>query len=397
MDNHVTTEAHDEMTTTDMEQPAVALPEPSATPQDSVLLAEETPAPIIPLPEAALAEIPAAPLAVEAPAPLVMEVEQPAVVLPEQAQPSVALPEPSATPQDSAPLVEAPKPVRPPLDPAVVAARDAARKAAEAKWARLAGAKDSGETIHGKVKSEIKGGLLLDVEGYRAFLPASQTRVKKGEPLATLVNAEIPLKVLDVDDKRKRLVVSHRRAVEQERRASRAALLAELKIGLERQATVVRLADFGVFVDLGGIDALVPIGELAFERLEKPTDAVNVGDSFMVKILRIDEGGKKIAASRKAALADPWRDHANLLKTGNTVEGKVIAKEPRLTIEIAPGVSGTISDREADPNEYEIGESVEVTVRGVDYRNRRIRLGTMHSAQTFSSTSFAPLGKELGN
>jgi small subunit ribosomal protein S1 len=385
MDNHVTTEAHDEMTTTEIEiqaaanepqaeveQHPVALPEPSATPQDS--------APIVPLHEAPLAEIPAAPLAVEAPLPIVAET-----------------PQDSATAAEPVVQAEAPKPVKPPVDPAVLAARDAARKAAEAKWARLAGAKDSGETVHGKVKSEIKGGLLLDVEGYRAFLPASQTRVKKGEPLGTLVNAEVPLKVLDVDDKRKRLVVSHRRAVEQERRASRAALLAELKIGLERPATVVRLADFGAFVDLGGIDALVPIGELAFERLEKPSDAVNVGDSFTVKILRIDEGGKKIAASRKASLADPWRDHADILKTGNVVEGKVIAKEPRLTIEIAPGVSGTISDREADPNEYEIGESVEVTVRGVDYRNRRIRLGTMHSAQTFSSTSFAPLGKELGN
>ena len=366
MDNHVTTEAHEQMTTTEleMEQHPVAPPEPAAAPQDS--------AAIVPQPEAPLAEIPAAPLATEAPAPLVTEA------------------------QEQAPATAVPKP-KPPIDPAVLAARDAARKAAEAKWARLAGAKDSGETVHGKVKSEIKGGLLLDVEGYRAFLPASQTRVKKGDPLSTLVNTEVPLKVLDVDDKRKRLVVSHRRAVEQERRASRAALLAELKIGLERPATVVRLADFGAFVDLGGIDALVPIGELAFERLEKPSDAVNVGDSFTVKILRIDEGGKKIAASRKASLADPWRDHADILKTGNVVEGKVIAKEPRLTIEIAPGVSGTISDREADPNEYEIGESVEVTVRGVDYRNRRIRLGTMHSAQTFSSTSFAPLGKELGN
>lgn len=323
----------------------------------------ETPAAIVPQAEAPLAEIPAAPLATEAPAP----------------------------------VAQAPKAEKPPVDPAIQAARDAARKAAEAKWNRLASAKDSGETIHGKVKSEIKGGLLLDVEGYRAFLPASQTRVKKGEPLGTLVNTEVPLKVLDVDQKRKRLVVSHRRAVEQERRATRSALLSELKIGQERDATVVRIADFGAFVDLGGLDALVPIGELAFERLEKPTDAVSVGDTFPVKILRIDENGKKIAASRKASLQDPWRDHADILKTGTVVEGKVSAKEPRLTVEIAPGVAGTISDREADPNEYEIGEAVEVTVRSVDYRNRRIRLSTMHSAQTFSSTSFAPLGKELGN
>ncbi len=270
------------------------------------------------------------------------------------------------------------------------------RKRAQETWARISGAKDTSETIAAKVKSEIKGGLLLDVEGYRAFLPASQSRVPKGESLASLVGKEIPVKVIDVDQKRKRLVVSHRRAAEQERRAARQSLLASLRVGEERTATVVRIADFGAFVDLGGVDALVPIGELAFERLEKPTDAVNIGDTFQVKVLRIDEGGKKIAVSRKAALPDPWRDHSNVLKHGTVTEGHVVAKEPRLQVEIAPGVIGSISDREANPEEYEIGESIEVTVRSVDYRNRRIRLSTTHSASAFSSTSFAPLGKELG-
>ena len=301
-------------------------------------------------------------------------------------------------------------PVEPPVEAAVapepaagptpeqIAARKAAdegRKRAAETWARIAGAKESGATVEGRVKSEIKGGLLADVEGYRAFLPASQTRVPKGTSLATLVNQSVPLKVIEVDDKRKRLVVSHRRALEEERRASRTALLQSLRVGEERGAKVVRMADFGAFVDLGGVDALVPIGELAFERVEKPTDVVNVGDEFTVRIMRIDQGGKKISASRKAALADPWRDHAELLRQGNVVEGKVVAKEPRLEVEIAPGVVGSISDREANPDEYEIGETVEVSVRNVDYRNRRIRLSTMHTAVASSSSTFAPLGIEL--
>jgi small subunit ribosomal protein S1 len=269
------------------------------------------------------------------------------------------------------------------------------RRRAQEAWQRLAGAKESNAIIYGSIKSEIKGGLLVDVDGYRAFLPASQARVAKGEALSTLVGERVPLKVLDVDEKRKRLVVSHRRAVEAERRATRQALLQALTVGEERQATVVRIADFGAFVDLGGVDALVPIGELAFERLDKPTDAVAIGDQFPVKILRVEDNGKKIAASRKAALADPWRDHGALLKHGTVTEGRVVAKEPRLQVEIAPGVIGSISDREANPEEYEVGEPIEVTVRSVDYRNRRIRLSTTHSASAFSSTSFAPLGKEL--
>ncbi len=278
---------------------------------------------------------------------------------------------------------------------AAPAATDERRQRAQAAWERLAGAKQSGETINGKVKSEIKGGLLLDVDGYRAFLPASQARVAKGEALATLVNTSVPLKVIDVDEKRKRIVVSHRRALDEERRGARKALLASLRVGEEREATVVRMADFGAFVDLGGIDALIPVSELAFERVERPSDVVAVGDRFAVRVLRVDEGGKKIAVSRKGALVDPWRDHADLLKHGASVEGKVIAKEPRMVVEIAPGVTGTLSDRDANPEEYEIGEAIEVTVRSVDYRNRRIRLGTPHSAASFTSSAFAPLGTEL--
>lgn len=298
-------------------------------------------------------------------------------------------------PAEPAP-VAAPRPPKPQLTPEQLAKQEEARARAAAVWARISGAKETGESISGRVRSEVKGGLILDVEGFRAFLPASQTRVAKGEPLATLVNTVVPVKVLDVDEKRKRLVVSHRRAMEFDRRAARTALLQSLTIGETREAKVVRLADFGAFVDLGGVDALVPIGELAFERVEKPSDVVNIGDTFSVKVLRIDEGGRKIAVSRKGALADPWRDHADVLKTGTVVEGKVVGKEPRLQVEIAPGVVGSISDREADPGEYEIGEAVEVTVRSVDYRNRRLRLSTMHVAQTFNSSGFAPLGKELG-
>ncbi len=346
---------------------------------DNEELKEDQPAPLVPQPEAPLAESAPAPLE---PAPETQEPVAQEPVLQEAAAEESAAQEPAAQ------------------EPAAQTAQQAqaaeGRKRAQETWARISGAKDTGETITAKVKSEIKGGLLLDVEGYRAFLPASQTRVPKGESLASLVGKDVPVKVIDVDQKRKRLVVSHRRAAEAERRATRQALLASLRVGEERTATVVRIADFGAFVDLGGVDALVPIGELAFERLEKPTDAVNIGDTFQVKVLRIDEGGKKIAVSRKAALPDPWRDHSGVLKHGTVTEGHVVAKEPRLQVEIAPGVIGSISDREANPEEYEIGEAIEVTVRSVDYRNRRIRLSTTHSASAFSSTSFAPLGKELG-
>jgi small subunit ribosomal protein S1 len=282
---------------------------------------------------------------------------------------------------------------------AAKAAADERRKAAQANWQRLVDAKTSGETVEGLVKTPVKGGLLVDISGYRGFLPASQTGVAKGTPLETLVKTSVPLKVLDVDEARKRVVVSHRRALQEQRRGERQELIRALKVGEERESTVVRLTDFGAFVDLGsGVDALVPVSELAFERVEKPSDVVHVGEKMKVRILRVEQNGKKIAASRKGALSDPWREHAEVLKQGKTIEGKVIAKDRRLDVEIAPGVTGSISDREVNPEDYEIGETIEVTVRSIDFRNRRLRLGNPHAAAASrqSSTAFAPLGAELG-
>jgi ribosomal protein S1 len=282
---------------------------------------------------------------------------------------------------------------------AAKAAAEERRKAAQANWQRLVDAKTSGETVEGLVKTPVKGGLLVDISGYRGFLPASQTGVAKGTPLETLVKTTVPLKVLDVDEARKRVVVSHRRAVQEQRRGERQELIRSLKVGEERESTVVRLTDFGAFVDLGsGVDALVPVSELAFERVEKPADVVHVGEKMKVRILRVEQNGKKIAASRKGALSDPWREHAEVLKQGRTVEGKVIGKDRRLDVEIAPGVTGSISDREVNPEDYEIGETSEVTVRSIDFRNRRLRLGNPHTAAAArqSSSAFAPLGAELG-
>ena len=323
--------------------------------------------------------------------------EQPAKPEPvaeQAAQESVAEQPVQAEPvaqQPAQPELAAEQPAQP-----AAAEQNEGRRKAQAAWERLTNARTSGETLAGNVRSLVKGGLLLDIDGYRGFLPASHVRVAKGTNLESLVNTSMPVKVIDVDEARKRVVVSHRKAMEEQRRSARTELLQSLRVGEERDATVVRLADFGAFVDLGGIDALIPLGELAFERVEKAADVVTPGDKLKVRVLRIDDNGKKIAVSRKGALDDPWRDHADMLHQGQVIEGTVVAKEPRLTIEIAPGVTGTLGDREADPNEYEIGEKVEVTIRGVDYRMRRIRLGTPHAAQTFTSSGFAPLGTELG-
>ncbi|HEY0383033.1 MAG TPA: S1 RNA-binding domain-containing protein [Candidatus Elarobacter sp.] len=284
-------------------------------------------------------------------------------------------------------------PAAPPPDPRRARARQA--------WERVVAARAGGESLSGYVTAAVNGGLLVDVGGIRGFLPASQARVPLGTAIDTLVKTTVPLKVIDVDAGRRRIVVSHRRAVEEERRTKRTELLRSLAVGQTREGTVVRLTDFGAFVDLGGVDGLIPMRELAFERVEKTSDVVTVGEKLSVEVLRIDENGKKISLSRKNALPDPWRDHADVLRRGVTVQGKVVAKEPRLQVEIAPGIVGAVRESDANPADYELGEAIEVQVRSADRATRRINLTTMHGAAEAaattakSTTGFASLGEEL--
>jgi ribosomal protein S1 len=359
-------------------------------------------------PEAAPAPVEVAPEPVAVTAEPVAEPEPVAAVAEPEPVAAVAEPEPVAVASEPVAVVAPPAP--PALTPeqqaeaaekakaaaAARAAADAARRAqADAAWAALAGAKTTHETLEATLKSAVKGGFLVGIGPFRGFLPASQSRLAGIEP-EKLAGMKIPVVVLDADDAKRRVVVSHRQALETQRRSARAELLANLKVGAEREATVVRLADFGAFVDLGGVDALVPIGELALERVEKVADVVKVGDKFNVKILRVDENGKKIGVSRKAMLPDPWRDHAALLQRGKVVEGTVVENTAELKIELAPGIVGIISENEAIPSDYEIGEKVEVTVRSLDPRTRKLRLSTMYATPSFESGgSFAPLGAEL--
>ena len=341
--------------------------------------AAESPAP--PAPESA-------PIADETP-----QVPEPPAVAAADAAPVAESPSEPAAAEAAAPApVEAPAPAAP-----AEAKVDERRQRAQQAWERVIHARENGETVTGVVTAAVKGGLLVDVGGIRGFLPASHVRPQQGTAIEALVKTKVPVKVIDVDQSRRRIVVSHRRAFDEERRTKRSELLRSLKVGQLREGVVARLADFGAFVDLGGVDGLIPMGELAFERVEKASDVVKIGERLSVQVLRIDDGGKKIALSRKNALPDPWRDHAEVLRQGTTVEGKVVAKEPRLQVEIAPGVVGSIRESDANPADYELGETIEVSVRSVDRRTRRIFLTTLHGAAIVPPTSsgFAPLGVEL--
>ena len=362
--------------------------------------------------ESAAAEPDSAQAVASAPAAAEPAAIEPAPIEPvaaQAAEPQTAATEPAATEPAA---TEAPAagstPAEPvaaestPSEPAAPPPVDPRRLRAQQSWERVVAAHTNGEHMTGTVTAAVKGGLLVDVGGIRGFLPASQVRVPIGTALETLVKTKVLLKVLDVDNSRRRIVVSQRRAVDEDRRSKRADLLRSLAVGQTREATVARLTDFGAFVDLGGIDGLIPMRELAFERIEKASDVVTVGEQVTVQVLRIEENGKKIALSRKNALPDPWRDHAAVLRNGTTTEGKVVAKEPQLIVEIAPGVTGAVRGDEVNPADYELGEAIEVTVRSVDRVRRRIVLSTLQATTAaaapqmqMTSSGFAPLGVEL--
>lgn len=300
-------------------------------------------------------------------------------------EPSTTAVEPADVPRTAIELAK---------DPALLEAR---RQRAQEAWQRVVDAHQQKIRLTGRVIAAVKGGLLVDVGGIRGFLPASQVRVPEGGTLEGLVKTALPVRVLDVDVARRRIVVSQRRALDEERRAKRSELLASLVVGQTREGIVARLTDFGAFVDLGGIDGLVPMRELAFERVEKAADVVNVGDPITVQVLRVEDGGKRISLSRKNALPDPWREHADVLRPGAVVNGTVVAREPRLTVELAPGIVGAVRENDANPADYEIGETLEVRIAYVDRRTRRITLALPQPmAPMPTSSGFAPLGVELG-
>lgn len=204
------------------------------------------------------------------------------------------------------------------IDPAV----EARRVRAEQHWQRVRAARDSGETLSGLVTGTTKGGLLVDIAGVRGFLPASQTALEPGATLDSLVEQKIPIRIIDVDEKRHRIVASHRRALVAVRSNERAALLRSLALEQVHHGVVRRLTDFGAFVDIGGVDGLIPMSELAFERVENVSDILAVGDRLAVTVIRIEDNGRKIALSRKNALPDPWRDHPGVVRQGATVAGR---------------------------------------------------------------------------
>jgi len=248
-------------------------------------------------------------------------------------------------------------------------------------WEKVIAAHDNDEVIEATVTQVVKGGVLVDL-GMRGFVPASQIRRQPVGNLDELVGQKLRLKVIDLDHKRHRVVLSQRLVLEEELQAKKQELLDTMEVGQIREGVVVRLADFGAFVDLGGIDGLIHNSELSYARIKHPSEVVKIGDIVNVEIMKFDADAKKVSLSLKHALPDPWDEHQDKLFEANKLPAQIVKVTPNyLLVEIFPGILAMVPKGEFDPNAtFTAGQDVEVTLLTINTATRRITASIEHVA-----------------
>ena len=251
-------------------------------------------------------------------------------------------------------------------------------------WIRLEKACEDSETVVGLISGKVKGGFTVEVEGIRAFLPGSLVDVRPVRDTTYLENAELEFKVIKLDQKRNNVVVSRRAVIEQETSAERSELLANLDEGQEVTGIVKNLTDYGAFVDLGGLDGLLHITDMAWKRVKHPSEIVNVGDEITVKVLKFDKDKSRVSLGLKQLGSDPWSELAARFPEGSKLEGRVTnLTDYGCFVEIQEGVEGLVHVSEMDwtnknihPSKVvNLGDNVQVMVLEIDEERRRISLG----------------------
>jgi small subunit ribosomal protein S1 len=251
-------------------------------------------------------------------------------------------------------------------------------------WTRLEEAFTKAEIVTGVITGRVKGGFTVEIENVRAFLPGSLVDVRPVRDTSYLEGKPLEFKVIKLDQKRNNVVVSRRAVVEQEFSAERSALLDNLQEGAVVRGTVKNLTDYGAFVDLGGIDGLLHITDMAWKRVKHPSEVVKVGDEVEVRILKFDRERSRVSLGLKQLGADPWENIARRYPPGTRVFGKVTnIADYGAFVEIEDGVEGLVHVSEMDWTNKNVnpakvvhgGQEVEVMVLDVDEERRRISLG----------------------
>ncbi len=251
-------------------------------------------------------------------------------------------------------------------------------------WTRLEQAFQNSEIVNGIINGRVKGGFTVELDNVRAFLPGSLVDVRPVRDPAYLEGKMLEFKVIKLDQRRNNVVVSRRAVVEQEYSAERSQLLDNLKEGDVIKGVVKNLTDYGAFVDLGGIDGLLHITDMAWKRVKHPSEVVKVGDEIDVRILKFDRERQRVSLGVKQLGADPWQNIARRYPPNTRLFGKITnIADYGCFVEIEEGVEGLVHVSEMDwtnknvnpAKVVQIGEEVEVMVLDIDEERRRISLG----------------------
>ena len=250
-------------------------------------------------------------------------------------------------------------------------------------WENIINTKNEGDVVIGKVIRRIKGGLLVDI-GVPVFLPASQVDIRKPGDISRFIGKDVECKILKIDVENRNIVVSRRKLVEEERKASKDKILADIEVGQLRKGQVKNIADFGVFVDLGGLDGLLHISDLSWGRISHPSEVVDLDQEIEVMVIGVDKENEKISLGLKQKSSCPWDNVENRYPVGIRVKGKVVnVMNYGVFVRLEDGIEGLVhisemswTKRLAHPGEMvNLGDEIEVVVLSVNKEKQEISLG----------------------
>ena len=258
------------------------------------------------------------------------------------------------------------------------------RKADRIKgWETIISTKKEGDVVIGKVIRRIKGGLLVDI-GVPVFLPASQVDIRRPGDISRFIGKEIESKILKIDVEGRNIVISRRKLIEEERKSSKDRILDEIEVGQRRKGIVKNIADFGVFVDLGGVDGLLHISDLSWGRISHPSEVVTLDQEIECVVIGVDKGSEKISLGLKQKTSSPWDNVEARYSIGSKVKGKVVnVMNYGVFIRLEDGIEGLVhisemswTKRLTHPSEMlNLGDEIEVVVLNVNKDKQEISLG----------------------
>jgi small subunit ribosomal protein S1 len=285
-----------------------------------------------------------------------------------------------------------------------VISRDKARR--EESWVKLEQAFEKNEKVEGVIFNQVKGGFTVDLDGAVAFLPRSQVDIRPVRDVAPLMNVPQPFQILKMDRRRGNIVVSRRTVLEESRAEQRHEIVANLVEGQVIDGTVKNITDYGAFVDLGGIDGLLHVTDIAWRRVNHPTEVLNIGQTVKVKIIKINHETHRISLGMKQLLEDPWHAIESKYQVGMRLKGRVTnITDYGAFVELEPGIEGLIHVSEMSWTKKNVhpgkiiatSQEVDVQVLEVDSAKRRISLGLKQTLQN-PWEAFAqkhPVGSEV--